>query len=251
MKHKLKYLSSAIAVLLLAGCGSTGNIETESPLQVNDTQLVNDVALEESVVAENLTPIEPILEENSHETNVGIDELNRTIIDDFEKKKMLIDLECQADLLKISDRSISMSEPPHHAQQRFENMREDAERVIGDLAMRLDNNPDETLSLAYEQEIARLKLEYEAARVKTWQNEIETIKAQKLEEIDKSSSAKFECDVRYAENEAERDRMLYVAKMSAEANEMYDATLNKLERQLSEIEAEIDSVNEESFDGIF
>ncbi|ELP5898485.1 hypothetical protein QTV49_000359 [Vibrio vulnificus] len=251
MKCKLKYLSSVIAVLILAGCGSTSNIETMSPLQVNDSQLIIDVAVEGSVIADNVTPTEPVLEETFYEGSFGIDELNMTIIDDFEKKKMLIDLECQSDLIKISNRIIPISEPPHHIHQRFDKMREDAERVIGDLKMRLDSNPDENLKLAYEQEIARLKLEYEAERVRVWQNEIEAMKVQKLEEIEKSSSAKFECDIRYAENEAERERILYVAKMSAETNDVYDATLNKLAEQLLEIEAEIDSVNEDSFDGVF
>lgn len=247
----MKYLLPAIAVLLIAGCESISYMEKKPPLQVNDSKFLNNVALEESDFAESSSPVEPTIEESSHEVNIGVDELNRTIIDDFEKKKMLIDLECQSDFLKIRDRSVSTPKPTHDAHQRFLNMKDDAERVIDDLTMRLDSNPDETLSLAYKQEIARLKLEYEAARVKDWINEIETIKRKELEEIDKSSSAKFECDIRYAENEAERDRMLYIAKMSAETNDMYEVKLNKLDSQLSEIEAEIDSVNEESFDGVF
>lgn len=250
MSHKFKYLYSVITVLVLSGCGSTINLDTELPVENNESVLVKDDTVVEPTVFENQNIEVTLNEKLNNEVKFGIDELNRTIIDDFEKNKMLIDIECQDDLLNIEDKSISAYEYSLYDYKNLEKMREDAERVIGDLAMRLDNNPDESLSLAYEQEIARLKLEYKSARIKAWYNEIEKMKAESLEEIEQYSSSRFECDIRYAENEAERDRMLYVAKMSAEANEMYDAKLIKLDSQLREVEVEIDSVNNESFDGM-
>ncbi|KDM90846.1 hypothetical protein [Photobacterium galatheae] len=246
MKHKVKYAVMAMIAGSLLGCETTLQLEKEYAIDGKYIQV------SEIISEGNIRPSEQITENITSDSvsQSRIEELRKTIEDDFQKQKMLIDLDCKGDMLDIDVRTLSLIEPPQYPSQELEQMKEDADRVINDISVRLENNPDESLVLAYTQEIARLKLEYKAANIKAWQTEIESMKHQKLEEIDKASSSQFECNMRYAENESERNRMLYVAEMGEQATINFDATLDKLSNQLEEIIAELDNVNNEAFDGI-
>ena len=76
------------------------------------------------------------------------------------------------------------------------------------------------------------------------------MRAYELDVATKKAAAKFECSVKHAENDYNKERMLEVIQRGDKVNKKFANELVKLENQLEESKVELDMLNTEAFDGI-
>lgn len=243
MAYKLKLLAASVMAVALTGCGST------TAIQPVDTTASTNLAAHDAVKVQAIgelplmmAPTDPSLENFSE---IKIQELKNTITDDFNKKMMIIDMECQTQKVDFS----TGVEPPYIQSDQFAEMTEEAEQLLSDMADRMGENPDPSLQFAYEQEVARLKIEFRIAELEQKLSDIEFQKARELNKVDRLSSDLFECAARASEAKAEMERQLRVVELGQNVSNIYDPAIIELTNQLVEARYELDTVNAESFEG--
>lgn len=243
MAYKLKLLAASVMAIALTGCGSTTAIQSVDTTESNS--LAPQDAVEVQLISESplmVTPTEITLGAFSE---IKIQELKNTIIDDFNKKMMVIDMECQTQKVDFS----TGVEPPYIQPDQFIGMTEEAEQLLSDIADRMGENPDPNLQFAYEQEVARLKIEFRIAELEQKLADIEFQKSRELNKVDRLSSELFECAARASEAKAEMERQLRVVELGQNVSNIYDPAIIELNNQLVEARYELDTVNTESFEG--
>ena len=232
MKISLKYNVVALSFSLLVGCGSMNPLPEEM-------LIASETTIKEPVKNNNT-----LLQPSSGESKNS--ELEKEISNDYLKRLMVLDMECGSSLLEYSKNI----EPPYVDFSRLNKMQSDGEVVIEDLANRLNANPSADLKIAYEQEIARLKLEY---LIEYYQQSIESVENQRsvqLDNISNKESLIYKCSVDKAEATAEKDRLLKLVDLSSEVEKVFAPTINELTDKLREAEIELDMVNQEAFDDL-
>ncbi|MCY9860957.1 hypothetical protein OTK49_00180 [Vibrio coralliirubri] len=243
MAYKLKLLTASVMAIALTGCGSTAVLNpvsniSDSNLALADKTGVQVIEQSHSVDSESVAS----LEESSE---IKIQELKNTIMDDFSKKKMIIEMECQPQKVHFA----TSIESPYTRMEHFDSMKDEAEQILADMSDRMGENPAPSLQFAYEQEVARLKLEFQIAELEEMLNDVESQKSRELNKVVRYSSDLFECAARATEAKAEMERQIRIVDMGQNVSIIYDSKIIDLTNKLVEARYELDSVNSESFEG--
>ena len=233
MKITLKYIAVAISLSLLVGCGSAPQTQ-ESKLLISGEEITTN--------KETVGDLSMLKTPDNNKT----DEIKLEITSDYAKRLMVIDMECESSLLEYSDEVSA----PYIETSDLDLMLAEGDAVIEDLTNRLNVSPSEELKMTYEQEIARLKLEYSIEDYKQSLLGVEIQKATQLDLISNKASVIFECSVKRAEALAEKERLLSLVDMSSKVEKIFNSTIDDIENKLAEAEIELEMVNQEAFDDL-
>jgi hypothetical protein len=249
MTHKLKLLSFAVAAILLSGCQST------PPSEPNDTVALATNAPEDvaqQVIENNTETVEAdiFVNQSMADNEYESSELVRAVIDDYKKERMLIQMSCDEKEASIKEKHYVAYGSNGDNGAEFIELRNQAEQVIEELEAKLGDGTDEVMQLTYEVEIARLKLEFEIASLERRITEIETMRAYELDVATKMAATKLECNVKRAEADYDKERMLEVIQHGDKVNKKFTHKLEKLEEQLEISKTELEELNSKAFDGI-
>lgn len=248
MTHKLKLLSIAVAAVVLSGCQSTPSEPNDAVAPVTNApeDVVQHVIESKAETLEADVLVQQSMADNNYESN----ELIRSVIEDYQKERMLIQMSCDEKEASIKGMHYGVYGGNVDNGADFMELRDQADQVIKELEANLGDGSDEAMQLTYEVEIARLKLEFKIASLERGINEIETMRAYELDVATKLAAAKFDCSVKHAENDYNKERMLEVIQQGDNVNKKFTHELEKLEGQLEESKMELDMLNSEAFDGI-
>lgn len=234
-------------VVLLSGCQASTSLDNQSaliPERSNDSVVLMDAERP----LPDISDISDIAIEDSH-NELSEQELRRSIIEDYQKEKMIIDVDCESKISAAEQSSFELG-VGHLMGNDNDDLKRAAEIMISDLESRLGDGSDETLQLAYELEIARLKLEFQVSGLEKELNELESMKEFEIDKADKIAAIKFECAVKNSENSHNKDRMSSLIEKGSAISSKFEKKLSKTERKLEEAQFELETLNSEAFDGL-